>query len=69
VLDALDALAAAHSTSVAAVALAWLLAQPTVLAPIASATSPEQLGELLGATDLELSPEELERLSAAGAQA
>ena len=40
-------IAAAHDTTVAAVALAWLLAQPTVLAPIASATSPEQLAELL----------------------
>jgi aryl-alcohol dehydrogenase-like predicted oxidoreductase len=50
---------------VAAVALAWLLAQPTVLAPIASATSTEQLAELLPATELELSLYELERLAAA----
>ena len=47
VLDVLDEIAAAHETTVAAVALAWLLAQPTVLAPIASATSTEQLAELL----------------------
>jgi aryl-alcohol dehydrogenase-like predicted oxidoreductase len=68
VLDALDEVAAAHGASVAAVALAWLLAQRTVLAPIASATSPGQLAELLGATELELSSEQLARLSGAGDQ-
>jgi aryl-alcohol dehydrogenase (NADP+) len=63
VLDALDQIAAARQTAVAAVALAWLLAQPTVLAPIASATSTEQLTELLACAELELADEELERLS------
>jgi len=67
VLDALDEIAAAHRTSVAAVALAWLLAQPTVLAPIASATSTQQLAELLACAELELSAAELERLDAASA--
>jgi aryl-alcohol dehydrogenase-like predicted oxidoreductase len=67
VLDALDDVAAAHSTSVAAVALAWLLAQPNVLAPIASATSVEQLSQLLPAADIRLSVGETERLTAAGA--
>ncbi len=66
VLDALDEIAAAHKSSVAAVALAWLGAQPTVLAPIASATSPEQLLDLLASTNLELAPGEIERLSSAG---
>jgi aryl-alcohol dehydrogenase-like predicted oxidoreductase len=66
VLEALDAVAAAHGASVAAVALAWLAAQPTVLAPIASASTPEQLRELLAGVELELSEAELERLSAAG---
>jgi len=65
VLDALDEVAAAHDTSVAAVALAWLLAQPTVLAPIASATSPEQLAELLECARLRLTVDEIERLSSA----
>jgi aryl-alcohol dehydrogenase-like predicted oxidoreductase len=64
-LDVLDKVAAAHSTTVAAVALAWLRAQPGVTAPIASARTPEQLAELLPMAELELSPEELERLSAA----
>ena len=69
-LDALDQIAAAHETPLAAVALAWLLAKPTVLAPIASATSTAQLAELLACADLVLSPTEIERLdsrsSAAG---
>jgi aryl-alcohol dehydrogenase-like predicted oxidoreductase len=67
VLDALDAIAAEHDVAVAAVALAWLLAQPTVIAPIASATSPEQLGELVALAELELTPAELERLDNASA--
>jgi aryl-alcohol dehydrogenase-like predicted oxidoreductase len=66
VLDALDAVAAAHATSVSAVALAWLLAQPTVVAPIASARTVAQLEELLAFTQLELSADELDSLSRAG---
>jgi aryl-alcohol dehydrogenase (NADP+) len=65
VLDALDEVAAQHGVAVGAVALAWLLAQPTVLAPIASATTTEQLAELLPATRLALSAEQLQRLSEA----
>jgi aryl-alcohol dehydrogenase (NADP+) len=67
VLDALDAIAAEREARVAAIALAWLRAQSTVVAPIASATSPEQLAELLPSTEIELSAEELERLSSASA--
>jgi aryl-alcohol dehydrogenase-like predicted oxidoreductase len=65
VLGALDEVAAAHGSSVAAVALAWLAAQPTVVAPLASATSPEQLADLIASAELHLSEEELARLSAA----
>jgi len=64
-LAALEEVAAAHSTTISAVALAWLRGQPGVTAPIASARSPEQLTELLPMAGLELAPEELERLSAA----
>ena len=46
-------------------ALAWLLAQPTVTAPIASARTPEQLAGLLPVAGLELSTGEVERLTAA----
>ncbi|HEX3434200.1 MAG TPA: aldo/keto reductase, partial [Solirubrobacteraceae bacterium] len=67
VLQALDEISAAHHVSPAAVALAWLRAQPTVLAPIASATSPQQLDELLAFTRLTLADSELQRLSQASA--
>jgi aryl-alcohol dehydrogenase-like predicted oxidoreductase len=63
VLAALDEIAAAHTTTQSAVALAWLLAQPTVAAPIASARNVEQLEELLAFTQLELSPGELDALN------
>ena len=66
VLAALDEVAAAHSTTQSAVALAWLAAQPTVTAPIASARNMEQLAELLAFTQLELSPAELDALNRAG---
>ena len=62
-LDVLDEVAAAHGVSVAAVSLAWLAAQPTVLAPVASARTPEQLMDLVAMADLTLSEEELRRLS------
>ena len=65
VLQALDEVAAAHETPVAAVALAWLLAQPRVVAPIASARTTEQLDQILPAAALELAPEDLDRLSSA----
>jgi aryl-alcohol dehydrogenase-like predicted oxidoreductase len=65
VLAALDEIAAAHRTTVAAVSLAWLLAQPTVAAPIASARTPEQLADLLPVAELELTPAELDRLNSA----
>jgi aryl-alcohol dehydrogenase-like predicted oxidoreductase len=67
VLAALDAIAASHGTSVAAVGLAWLAAQPHVVAPIASARNTEQLADLLPALSLTLDPDELARLTAASA--
>lgn len=63
VLAAMDEVAAAHQTTLAAVALAWLLAQPAVAAPIASARTPEQLNEILSVATLELTPEEVQLLS------
>lgn len=62
-LNVLDDIAATHKTSVAAVALAWLSAQPTVAAPLASARTPEQLPDLMASATLTLSSEELSRLS------
>jgi aryl-alcohol dehydrogenase-like predicted oxidoreductase len=66
VLDALDEIAAAHDATPAAVALAWLAAQPTVVAPIASARTVAQLEELLPFTSMMLSEGELEQLNRAG---
>jgi aryl-alcohol dehydrogenase (NADP+) len=65
VLQALDDIAAAHGTTVAAVGLAWLRAQPGVVAPIASARTPQQLRDLLPMATLALSAEEIARLSQA----
>ena len=65
VLEALDDVAAAHDAPVAAVALAWLRAQPRVVAPIASARTTAQLEQILPAASLELAPDEVDRLSSA----
>ncbi|MFC5527433.1 aldo/keto reductase [Rhodanobacter ginsengisoli] len=65
VLAALDSVAAAHRASPAQVALAWLMARPGITAPIASATSVAQLHELLGATSLQLSHNEIAQLDLA----
>lgn len=65
VLAALDAIAAETGATSARIALAWLAAQPGVAAPIASARTPEQLEELLGAMELELSASQLARLDSA----
>jgi aryl-alcohol dehydrogenase-like predicted oxidoreductase len=67
VLAAVDAVAADLKASPAQVALAWLMARPSVTAPIASATTPAQLDELAAATRLTLGPDAIARLDAAGA--
>ncbi len=67
VLAALDEVARAHDAEVATVALAWLAAQPTVVAPIASARTVEQLPALLAVADLRLTDDELARLTEASA--
>jgi aryl-alcohol dehydrogenase-like predicted oxidoreductase len=64
-LAALDAVAAETGTNPSTVALAWLAAQPAVTAPIASARTPEQLEDFIGALTLELSGGQLDRLDAA----
>jgi aryl-alcohol dehydrogenase-like predicted oxidoreductase len=65
VLAALDAVAGEQNAPVATIALAWLAARPTVVAPIASARDPEQLADLIRVGDVRLSDEQLERLDAA----
>jgi len=63
VLAALDEVAHARGVGVAAVSLAWLAAQPTVTAPIASARTIEQLTELLPFVGLDLTDDELQLLT------
>ncbi|KRV47434.1 alcohol dehydrogenase [Wenjunlia vitaminophila] len=67
VLAALDEVAARHEAEVATVALAWLAAQPTVVAPIASARTPEQLAPLLASAELRLTQDDLSLLGDASA--
>jgi len=63
VLAAMDAVAEAHEVPLAAIALAWLYAQPTIGAPIASARTVEQLNELLPMATLKLTSAELDSLT------
>ena len=63
VLAAMDAVAANHNVPLSSVALAWLLAQPTIAAPIASARNLEQLAELLPMAKLTLSDSEIAELT------
>lgn len=65
VLSALDEIAAKHQTKPATIALAWILAQPNVTAPIVSATNQDQLATLTAAPQLNLSKNDLELLDQA----
>ncbi len=67
ILSALDEAADEHHATPAQVALAWLMARPGLTAPIASATSLEQLAELMGAASLELDEDTIMLLDAASA--
>lgn len=67
ILDALDVVSKQLSSTPASVALAWLMARPSVTAPIASATNLEQLGALFEATRLKLDISQLKTLNRASA--
>jgi aryl-alcohol dehydrogenase-like predicted oxidoreductase len=67
VLAALDQVAEAHGATPAQVSLAWVMAQPSIAAAIASATTVEQLDDIAASTALALSPAELASLSQASA--
>jgi aryl-alcohol dehydrogenase-like predicted oxidoreductase len=67
ILGALDAVSKDLGANPAQVALAWLMRKPAIAAPIASATSLEQLKDLIAATTLELTPGAMAQLDAAGA--
>lgn len=64
IIRTLETIAADHDVAIASVALAWLRAQPTVVAPIASASKVEQVAGLLDSVKLDLSAEEVAALTA-----
>ena len=67
VLAALDQVAARHEASVATVALAWLLTKPNVVAPVASASGPEQVAALTASAGIQLSRSQVSDLDRASA--
>ena len=66
ILAALDSVAGRHGAAPAEIALAWLMAQPGVTAPIASATSVAQVQSLLRSAAISLTNEDLEQLDSTG---
>jgi aryl-alcohol dehydrogenase (NADP+) len=65
IINALESIGRAHDVSIAATALAWLRAQPTVAAPIASASRVEQVKDLLDGGRVELADDEISALTRA----
>ncbi len=68
ILHALDQVAGRYETTPASVSIAWLLAQPGITAPIASATNPKQLDSLVQAVGLKLDNEALLQLNQASGE-
>jgi aryl-alcohol dehydrogenase-like predicted oxidoreductase len=64
ILKALDEVAARHKATPASITLAWYMARPSISAPIASATSVGQMRDLVRATELELSQQDIEYIDA-----
>jgi len=67
-LKVLEELSGKYNSSPAAISLAWLIKNPLVTAPIASATNKKQLDEIMQAVELKLSQEDMEKLNATGRQ-
>jgi len=67
ILAALDQVAESSGATLGQVALAWQMAQPGITAPIASATSLEQLNELVAAAHLKLTPADIDVITQASA--
>lgn len=65
VLGALDEVAARYNAKPGQIALAWLIARPSVTAPIVSATNPEQLAEMIAAPDIKLDSAAIAQIDAA----
>ena len=68
ILDALDEVAEKWNVTPATISLAWLLAQPGIAAPIASATNDEQLKELMKSVEIELNADDLNKLNEASSK-
>lgn len=68
ILDALDEVAKQYQATPTAVALAWLIARPSITAPIVSATTLEQLNEVIKATELQLTSNAIELLEHTSAE-
>ena len=66
-LDIVREIAEAHRVPVAHIALAWLLAKPTITSPIIGARTVDQITEVVGATEVTLSAEDVTRLDEATA--
>ena len=67
ILAAMDSVAEELDAKLSQIAVAWLLHQPLVTAPIASATNEKQLDELVGASTLKLTQVQLNKLEEASA--
>jgi aryl-alcohol dehydrogenase-like predicted oxidoreductase len=67
ILEALDQVSAELDSTPAQVSLAWLMVQPTIVAPIVSATSAGQMNELVNAARLKLDDNHIQRLNRASA--
>lgn len=67
IIDALEEVAGGLSATPAQVALAWLMARPSITAPIVSASKLEQLPDLIAAVELKLNKEAMQRLNTASA--
>ncbi len=66
VLAAVDEVASVHGATPAQVSLAWLMQRPGITSSCASATTPEQVAEIMGAVDLALAPQEMTLLDSVG---
>jgi aryl-alcohol dehydrogenase-like predicted oxidoreductase len=69
IVKALEEVAKDHNAKPGQVAIAWLIARPSITAPIASATNLDQLRDLVGSVELNLSPASIEKLNRASAPA
>lgn len=64
-IDVLEQLGKARGATVTQMSLAWLLQRPAITAPIIGSNSVEQLGDVLGALEVKLTPEEVQQIDAA----